>query len=105
MKCLIWIEIDDLLDRKTQAAAHFDVKYCYLMGERVQKVSISGFLSENAPSVHPDIGHQIFLYKFLTFILPDLRINSPNPTSCSKKGCQKNVADMGIYPPVPPGVK
>ena len=43
----------------------------------IQKVSISGFLSENAPSVHPDIGHQIFLYEFWTFILPDLRINSP----------------------------
>ena len=78
MKCLFWIEIDGFLDWKTQGAAHFEVKYCCFIGsEEVQKVSISGFLSENAPSVHPDIGHQIFLYKFLTFILPDLRINSP----------------------------
>ena len=78
MECMFWIKIDDFLDRKTQGAAHFDVKYCCFIGsEEVQKVSISGFLSENAPSVHPDIGHQIFLYKFLTFILPDLRINSP----------------------------
>ena len=78
MKCLIWIKIDGFLDRKTQLSAHFYVKYCCFIGsEEVKKVSISGFLSENAPYVQPNIGRQIFLYKFLTFILPDLRINSP----------------------------